>query len=247
MAQTLRWPTTLREQADKCQEIREKNIMPFIPAAILAWLLVFTIPFGTLFFVVMALLFTAIVLSSPSPTRKEIALVKGNTGETLVARELDHLPDEWTIINDIIINGSQIDHLVLGSAGVVCIETKHWNNAGTDAAGNWYRIFHGRWVFTQENPALQNIGHVMALKQFLREQCKLNLSIRSVVVLSDPGGAYHMYSAVMPPGDTVVTDVAYLRAVIEGRTELTLPVGTALSSEMVQKVADAVLFVQNGI
>ena len=68
--------------------------------------------------------------------------IYGAIGEDKVARELERLPDVYTVINDFCytfdsslfykeqktyINHIQIDHLVISSAGVFLIETKNWS------------------------------------------------------------------------------------------------------------------------
>lgn len=248
MAKTLRWPSSLGRQL---LESRRRGVKGAVGAAAvllacvaglrhvvqnagdsgvdLLWMCLLGLGIVTSFGFVAGVL---------SPTPREAFLARGRRGEELVARELDRLPDGWVVLNDVFVGvGGQIDHLVLGPNGVFCIETKHWNTAGVDAEGNWYRYKWRRWVPVEEkdNPAKQNIGHVMALKNFLRERGVWLTGIKSVVVLSDSNGLYNLMVRRVPPGGAEVCLLRELRPYLEGCS------GPALSSRTVDRVVAAVL------
>lgn len=88
----------------------------------------------------------------------------------MVAQELNRLPDDWIIINDILIERNeqfaQIDHLVVTPSFVVCIETKHWKTAKTDIHGNWYKYHNRRWHLVKRSPFDQVYDHAKVFKKF---------------------------------------------------------------------------------
>jgi hypothetical protein len=66
----------------------------------------------------------------------------GALGEILVAEKLEHLGDGWRVINAVPVGagGSDIDHVVIGPAGVFTINTKAHANKKVWAAGRALRI-----------------------------------------------------------------------------------------------------------
>lgn len=55
---------------------------------------------------------------------------KGHEGEVMTAKRLGALPASWLVLHDLPMPGSKanIDHLVIGPAGVFTIETKHYSS-----------------------------------------------------------------------------------------------------------------------
>ncbi|OAT81057.1 nuclease-related domain-containing protein [Desulfotomaculum copahuensis] len=210
MANTLKWPGSLKKKVNGWRFGRIKNYITLL--AVIAFIIVAAFTFyrymhyGILILAGIFAFGIIIMISAfPALSVKERGLLRGNEGEMLVERKLDRiLPAGWIVINDIIINGSQIDHLVLGPAGIYCLETKHWNNAGCDAGGRWYRFHLGSWVAVPENPAAQNSRHVMALQEFIRQKCKIKNGITSVIVLSNTHGRFQIESGTIPPDNTLI-------------------------------------------
>jgi hypothetical protein len=62
------------------------------------------------------------------PARKILGRIraarKGRLGERLVTQLLEHLPDDYLLVNDIVLGAGNIDHVLMGPCGVVVIETK---------------------------------------------------------------------------------------------------------------------------
>lgn len=135
---------------------------------------------------------------------RAVKIPKGLSGELVVARELDRLPDGWFIINDTVVGGSQVDHLVISPKGIHCLETKNWNNAGCDENGVWSRFYLGQWVPLVESPAEQNINHIKSLKAFINDRLGMNISVTSYVVLANPGCRLNIKARIIPPGNTVI-------------------------------------------
>lgn len=99
----------------------------------------------------------------------------GRSGEAGVARRLRRLPrNDYIVINDLFLYKdkwtSQIDHVVIGKAGLFVIETKTMKGwiHGNENSQYWYQTIykHKNRIF---NPILQNGSHIKALKAVLRE------------------------------------------------------------------------------
>lgn len=216
---TLRWPTSLKKDVQELEKARIRNIN---------WLKglgIITTITGMMMWVTKTDLWLAVILVGIymlykwfiillEPSTKEQLLHIGSAGEMEVAHMLNTLPEGWYIINDFIVNENQIDHLVLGPRGVFCIETKNWNTAATDRYGNWYRYRHRKWHLLEENPAKQNMSHIFALKKFIQEKCNIRLHIGSIVVLSNPKGAFEIIPGNIYPGGTVICAVSDLRKML---------------------------------
>lgn len=120
---------------------------------------------------------------------------KGKAGEDEVSRVLRSLPQEYFVIDDVIIpdEGSgnnrnittQIDHVVVSPYGIFVIETKNYSGwiFGSEDSKKWKQTFktkEGRFFY---NPIKQNWGHIYALAERLR--LKTGLFKPVVVFLND--------------------------------------------------------------
>ena len=69
-----------------------------------------------------------VLLVARRPLRKIIGRIqaarKGRLGERLVTELLARLPDDYYLVNDIVVSAGNIDHIVTGPCGIVVIETK---------------------------------------------------------------------------------------------------------------------------
>ncbi|OPX90260.1 MAG: Nuclease-related domain protein [Pelotomaculum sp. PtaB.Bin104] len=249
MADTLRWPSSLEKQANNLKRREAKaNSVPlkFLILGLLAGVVIFIFAqqymgdttlglFLSLSWIsiVIIIAFGRKLLSINFESNK---LQKGFTGELIVAEELDRHPDGWFIINDMVINGSQIDHIAVGPSGLYCLETKNWNNAGCDENGVWFRFHLGHWVPLDKNPAEQNYHHVLSLKRFLNEKSGLgNIRIVSIVVLANPTGKFNIKSKIVQPGDTIICLPSELQQLLANSGRTVLPPDT------VKKIAQTIL------
>ena len=95
---------------------------------------------------------------------------KGKRGEEEVFNILLQLPDEYHLMNDVILqtnNGTtQIDHVVISRYGVFVIETKNYrgNIYGDDNRQNWKQNI----VTEFYNPVKQSLGHSNAIRRNLK-------------------------------------------------------------------------------
>jgi hypothetical protein len=65
---------------------------------------------------------------------------KGRLGERLVTNLLRRLPDDYFLVNDVMVDGAagNIDHVVLGPCGIVVIETKRLAGRIFCSGDEWY-------------------------------------------------------------------------------------------------------------
>jgi hypothetical protein len=65
---------------------------------------------------------------------------KGIGGEALVAECLESLPDDYFLLNDVVLPGhpGNIDHVVIGPCGVVVIETKNFSGSVESHRNVWF-------------------------------------------------------------------------------------------------------------
>lgn len=81
---------------------------------------------------------------------------KGKRGETRVSLILSRLPEEYTILNDLVFqteNGTtQIDHVVVSKYGVFAIETKNYRGEiyGDDNRKEWTQLIVTEVTFTKK-------------------------------------------------------------------------------------------------
>jgi hypothetical protein len=87
-------------------------------------------------------LFAATVASIAGKARSRLRRVtRGIRGEALVAERLQSLPDDYFLLNDVVLPGQpgNIDHVVIGPCGVVVIETKNFSGAVESQLNNaWF-------------------------------------------------------------------------------------------------------------
>ncbi len=103
------------------------------------------------------------------------AWIKGTLGERFVRSKLASLDrSHYTIINDLLLPSlgrlatTQIDHVVVSTYGIFCIETKDYRGwiFGSKYNQNWTQvIYHSKKSFY--NPLRQNFAHVKALESLI--------------------------------------------------------------------------------
>ena len=99
------------------------------------------------------------------------AKASGDYGEYSISTIFNALPNEFHIINDIILRTkkgtTQLDHVVVSPYGIYIIETKnHKGMIFGDPNGKvWTQVLNGRGHFTFYNPIWQNQGHIENLSR----------------------------------------------------------------------------------
>lgn len=140
--------------------------------------------------IIIAVLILWLVIQPKSVSFKN----RGKIGEDKVSKVLNALPQEYHVINDVIIPDqkeisnkeytTQIDHLVVSPFGIFVIETKNYSGwiFGAEKSKRWKETFKttkGKYFY---NPIKQNWGHTYALAEHLRLNIKL---FKPIVVFSD--------------------------------------------------------------
>jgi len=112
--------------------------------------------------------------------------IKGDEGESDVARALRRLPNPWHYLNYLVYRREgerplQVDHVAVGPPGGVVIETKKWAGAFRGHRDSWERkVGHG-WVRC-ESPTRQNRWHADHITRYLRS-VGIAVPVHSAVVL----------------------------------------------------------------
>lgn len=86
-----------------------------------------------------------VIVSVAARVHKRLSRVsKGIKGEALVAECLERLPDDYFLLNDVVLPGhlGNVDHIVIGPCGVVVIETKHFSGSVESHRNAWFANGH---------------------------------------------------------------------------------------------------------
>jgi hypothetical protein len=131
------------------------------------------------------------------PSDQEEILQAGIEGERLTVAEFDRALDgQWTLFRGYRNRRGEIDHLLLGPAGLIAVEGKH-RNAMVDCAGDqWWFTKYDRYgnpkergAFTDQrgrSPSEQLNQPADMLEDFLRSRGH-PVAIRRVVLFTHPG------------------------------------------------------------
>lgn len=101
--------------------------------------------------------------------------IKGYVGEKAVSIILSLLnKKKYKVLHNIYIphkkGKSQIDHLIISRYGIFVIETKNYKGwiYGDEHSQNWTQVLYTK-KYKLYNPILQNKGHIIALRQALKD------------------------------------------------------------------------------
>ena len=112
---------------------------------------------------------------------------KGKRGEMRVATILAELPNEYTVLNDMVLRTekgtTQIDHVVVSKYGIFAIETKNYRGEiyGDDKRREWTQLIVTKVTYAKKwwktytyvtknhfyNPVKQSVGHALRIKELL--------------------------------------------------------------------------------
>lgn len=112
---------------------------------------------------------------------------KGKRGEQRTNDFLSHLPDEYHVLNDVVLKTekgtTQIDHVVVSKYGIFSIETKNYRGEiyGDDNRKEWTQLIVTKVTYAKKwwktytyvtknhfyNPVKQSVGHAFRIKELL--------------------------------------------------------------------------------
>jgi hypothetical protein len=124
-----------------------------------------------------------ILLKAPQWKRNSI----GASGEAFVSRKLHELdPEHYNVLDNIILpsdgntTSTQIDHIVVSTYGIFCIETKNHKGSiyGSSKSKYWKQYIYSH-QYSLYNPLWQNYGHIKALEKILT--LRLHAPIESLI------------------------------------------------------------------
>jgi hypothetical protein len=113
---------------------------------------------------------------------KARALVRGERGEVRVGEVLEDLRGSgYRPFHDLRRDGFNIDHVVVGPAGVFAIETKFRSGTGEITFRNGEGLFVGG--FPEEKDSLKQArANAAEVNRIIKENCKLDVWVKPVVV-----------------------------------------------------------------
>ncbi|RXE56041.1 hypothetical protein ABH15_07550 [Methanoculleus taiwanensis] len=119
------------------------------------------------------------------------AAEKGKEGEETVLEYLSRLPEEYIVIDDIVIEKYQgnIDHVVIGPTGIFVIETKNWSYRKIrQRSGVWYSVNNHveNKIPYKTDPVTQVLGNAIRLREELQRKLSTAEWIEAIVVFTNP-------------------------------------------------------------
>jgi hypothetical protein len=124
----------------------------------------------------------------------------GARGEESLAAELWRIarPGHWRYLHSVPAGsrGSDIDHVLIGPAGVFTINTKNHRGSNIWVGGNTFMVNGTR------QPYLRNSRHeALRASRLLSQACGFPLAAQAVIAVIDPRN----FTVKVPPGDVAVT------------------------------------------
>ena len=161
--------------------------------------------------------------------KKAYPKMRGYFGEKWIREELNKLPNEYKVLNNIMVKDErgthQIDHLVISKYGIFVIEMKNYYGLikGKEFDNKWCQYL-GKNKSYFINPIHQNYGHIKALSNLLRIDEK---NFISIVCFSNQ-------AKLAVNCNTVITQLDYLKSKIVSFNDL-------LINEDISKLSNKVL------
>lgn len=174
---------------DIINDIMSYIFMSFVVSilAIMEWVnFYFTFPHARWIYSFIAVFYIIFSILKILPRIKEGKQVSlGMEGEKIVAEFLDELKvDGYKVYNDIISNNFNIDHIIVGPAGVFTIETKTWKKGNGKGSisydGSGIKI-NGRG-YLKSDPIEQVRNQVYWLSGFIENKAKVKVKVRPVII-----------------------------------------------------------------
>lgn len=124
----------------------------------------------------------------------------GAIGESRVTEVLTDFPEDWYIFNDMFVDYSQIDHIVVCTKGIYTIETKNYKGTiyGNAEKQKWSQVINYDYKKLFYNPVKQGIGHSVALSKYLEKSGFKNIWVNTIVVFAKPIVELKVFSPKVP-------------------------------------------------
>lgn len=127
-------------------------------------------------------LFSATLLGVRNRIRSLVRTQKGRLGERLVTNLLARLPDDYCLVNDLVLGTrGNIDHVLVGPCGVVVIETKRVSGHIRCDGDSWWRNNRPVKSYSKQAKAA-----AIAVKHFLETRYPKTPYVEAIVVFTDP-------------------------------------------------------------
>jgi hypothetical protein len=172
---------------DEKERLTDNRLIPFYFSCVFAWLLwaweEFNARVDPKLLLCLAIVVTGVTaIIFGRLFRKFRNLNRGERGERKVAELLDDLRESgYRIVHDIVGNGFNIDHVVIGPAGVFAVETKYRSGWGEIEFRNGEGLFVGGRK-EENDPLSQARGNAKAVNQLIKEMCGLYKWVTPLVV-----------------------------------------------------------------
>ncbi len=171
---------------DKFLEYAVLAALAFVVAA-MEWIrAIFKSPPQPVVFTILAGMVWAFVLVKAMKTRRRLQVLKlGRDGEKYIGQKLELLRDRgYRVLHDIVGNGFNIDHVLIGPTGIFTIETK---TISKPAKGPCEIVYDGEAITVNgfapdRDPVVQAKAQANWLRGFLREALTKALSVQPVVL-----------------------------------------------------------------
>ena len=175
--------------AEQWQDLMDDRLVAIVFGPAMVWAIVLgvwiqsTRPMSLRIWVSMAIIATGIAaISCLRLIPRAHALVRGERGERVVAEQLEELrADGFRCFHDIVGDGFNIDHVVVGPAGVFAIETKFRSGSGTIEFRNGEGIFVGGRE-EERDPLKQARGNAREVNQLIRRDAGIEAWVKPLVV-----------------------------------------------------------------
>jgi hypothetical protein len=111
----------------------------------------------------------------------------GAKGEQLVAGQLERLGPSWHVIHSVTLSetGTDLDHLVIGPAGVFCLNTKSHPDAKVWVAGDTFLVNGHR---PEHNYVRASRSEGRKVSRVLTAACGFDVAVQPVVVVVNAAG-----------------------------------------------------------
>jgi hypothetical protein len=188
-------PPTVRRLAgqslrERSQQLLDDHLIPIVFGPMMLWMLVLGVWIGSTskspslrFWISSAVVATGVsVIAFLRLIPKSRALARGERGELVVAEQLEALRvNGFRCFHDIVRDGFNIDHVVVGPPGVFVLETKFRSGSGLVEFRNGQGIFvDGREE--ERDPLKQARGNARVVHDLIRQHAGLELWVKPLVV-----------------------------------------------------------------